>query len=64
MLTDVTVAPEPTLITVVQTGTVMSGRFQGATAVRTFVYASLQHGACDTEEGLSSLSATQTLVWS
>ncbi|WP_426730593.1 hypothetical protein [Myxococcus faecalis] len=59
--TQVRVASMPLTSIAEETGTVVSGKFTGATSVRTATFLSTDLAACDSPEGLSSLSGLLTL---
>ncbi|SEU28653.1 hypothetical protein SAMN05443572_10848 [Myxococcus fulvus] len=60
--TQVTVRTEGLSLVFVQMGTVRSGKFEGATVVRTYTFLSTDLEACSSAEGLARLEGTQTLV--
>ncbi|MBZ4401159.1 hypothetical protein [Myxococcus sp. AS-1-15] len=59
--TQVRVASEPAVAIAEETGTVLSGKFEGATSVRTATFVSTDLAACDSPEGLSSLNGLLSL---
>ncbi|GEN08914.1 hypothetical protein SAMN05443572_10849 [Myxococcus fulvus] len=61
-LTQVAVRADGPLFVLVQTGTVLSGKFEGATVVMNVTFSSTNLDACRSPEGLPGMSATQTLV--
>ncbi|MBZ4397135.1 hypothetical protein OWM54_06320 [Myxococcus sp. MISCRS1] len=61
-LTQVTARADGPLLVLVQTGTVLSGKFEGATVVMNVTFTSTDLDACRSPEGLRGMSATQTLV--
>ncbi|MCP3063337.1 hypothetical protein LXT21_31615 [Myxococcus sp. K38C18041901] len=62
-LTQVVVSGGTTTRTTQQIGTVVSGKYEGATAVRTLVYVVADvENACASPEGLAQYTSTQTLA--
>ncbi|TQF16629.1 hypothetical protein FJV41_07350 [Myxococcus llanfairpwllgwyngyllgogerychwyrndrobwllllantysiliogogogochensis] len=61
-LTQTTTAVNGTAIVVTQTGTVLSGKFVGATVVRTVTLLSTDLAACDSPEGLAGISGPMTIT--
>ncbi|AKF86490.1 hypothetical protein MFUL124B02_27695 [Myxococcus fulvus 124B02] len=60
--TQVSTRTEGLNLILVNVGTVRSGKFTGATVVRTLTYLSTDLDACRSPEGLSRLTGTQTLT--
>ncbi|NTX10326.1 hypothetical protein HUA76_05975 [Myxococcus sp. CA056] len=60
--TQTTTAVNGNAIVVTQTGTVLSGKFVGATFVRTVTLLATDLAACDSPEGLTSISGPMTIT--
>ncbi|NTX63117.1 hypothetical protein HUA74_20925 [Myxococcus sp. CA051A] len=61
-LTQFTTAVNGNALIITQTGTVLSGKFVGATAVRTVTLLSTDLAACDSPEGLAGISGPMTIT--
>ncbi|MBZ4397134.1 hypothetical protein [Myxococcus sp. AS-1-15] len=61
-LTQISARVDGPLLVVVQSGTVLSGKFEGAQAVNTIAFAATDLDACRSPEGLPRMSGNQTLV--